>query len=122
MQPRLRGLMKRGGNGRARLFSHRRWIAIEAVLVVGLLKDWLAGQVVASGLPGAGKVLFVMAVTVGVLGGLYFFVERLTAKSVARTHAAARGFPVALPVVLVHAAILGALFLMYARSFHIDLS
>lgn len=115
-------MAKRSVGGRAQLFSHRRWIAVEAVLVVGLLKDWLAAQVVASGLPGAGKVLFVMAVTLGVLGGLYFFVEELTAKSVARTHAAARGLPVALPAVLVHAAILGALFLVYAHSLHIALT
>lgn len=90
--------------------------------MVGLLKDWLAGRVVASSLPGAGKVLFVMAVTLGVLGGLYFLVEELTAKSVARTHAAARGLPVALPSILVHAAILGALFLLYARTLRINLS
>ncbi len=106
---------------RARLFSHRRWIAVEAVLVVGLLKDWLSGRVIASSLPGAAKVLFVMAVTLGVLGGLYFIVEQLTAKSVARTHAAARGLPVGLPSVLVHAAILSILFLIYAKSLHIDL-
>lgn len=90
------------------------------MLVVGLLKDWLSGRVIASGLPGPGKVLFVMAVTLGVLGGLYLVVEQLTAKSVARTHAAARGLPIGLPSVLVHAAILGSLFLLYARTLHID--
>ncbi len=89
--------------------------------MVGLLKDWLSGRVIASNLPGAGKVLFVMAVTLGVLGGLYFIVEQLTAKSVARTHAAARVLPIGLPSILVHAAILGILFLVYARSLHIEL-
>lgn len=105
---------------RARLFSHRRWIAVEAVLVVGLLKDWLSGRVMASSLPGAGKVLFVMAVTLGVLGGLYLVVEQLTAKSVARTHSAARGLPIGMPSVLVHAAILAILFLVYARTLRVD--
>lgn len=105
---------------RAGLFSHRRWIAVEAVLVVGLLKDWLSGRVIASNLSAPGKVLFVMAVTLGVLGGLYLIVEQLTAKSVARTHAAARGLPIGVPSVLVHAAILGLLFLVYARTLNID--
>ncbi len=74
----------------------------------------------ASSLPGAGKVLFVMAVTLGVLGGLYLVVEQLTAKSVARTHSAARGLPIGMPSVLVHAAILAILFLVYARTLRVD--
>src|SRR5262249_45466243 len=109
-----REAMRKSG-GRRRLFSHRGMIAVEAVLVVGILKDLMTAVVKSSHLPNWGKVLFVMALTVGVFGGLVFFVERFTERTVASTHKAVRSLPVALPYWLVHLAVLGALFLLYAN-------
>ena len=50
------------------------------VLLGGLIKDWITSAVHASSLPSYGKVLFVMGATIGILGGLFFVLERL------RTH------------------------------------
>ena len=73
-----------------------------------------------STLPGYGKVLFVMLLTVGFFASLLFIVERLTARGVASTHKAVRSLPWPVPRALVHAAMLAALFVAYARMLAID--
>jgi len=104
---------------RPRLLSHRGLVAVEALLVCGILKDLFVGMVRTSSLTPAWKVLFVMAVTVGFFGGLFFFVERFTARTVASGHRLARGLPLVLPYWIAHAAILLALFFVYAN--HLDI-
>jgi hypothetical protein len=96
---------------RRKLFSHRNLLAVEAVLVVALLKSWIEQAIRDSTLADPGKVLFVMASTVGLLGALYYGVEALTTRSVEGAHAAMRLF---FPRLAVHAVVLFVLYLLYA--------
>jgi hypothetical protein len=100
---------------RPRLLSHRGLVAVEALLVCGIVKDLLVGMVRSSTLAPSWKVLFVMGVTVGFLGGLFFLIQRFTARTVAGGHRLARGLPLVLPYWIAHAAILTALFFVYAN-------
>lgn len=92
---------------------HRNLMAAEAVLVVGVLKSWMEVWVKASSLSNTGKVLFIMAATLGLLGGLFYSVEKLTMGSVKKTHEVMRVIP--LPYLLVHALVFAALFVLYAH-------
>jgi len=98
-----------------RWLSHRGLVAAEAVLVVGILRDVLSHAIKGSSLPNYAKVLIVMAMTVGVFGGLFFFVEKVTARTVAGTHRAVRSLTGVMPYWAVHAGILFVLFLVYAH-------
>ena len=97
-----------------RWLSHRGLVAAEALLVCGLAKDFLSAAVKSSSLAPSGKVLFVMAVTVGLFGGLFLFVERFTARTVAGGHKLARGLPFFVPYWIAHIAVLVALYFVYA--------
>ncbi len=109
-----------GGKGPlARIFSHRGLIAIEALLLMGVLKDWVFDELRKSSFPNYAKVLLVMATTIGIFGGLFFLVQRLTARGVAHTHGLAKSMPIAIPISAVHAALLFVLFLLYARMLHL---
>jgi len=101
---------KRGG-----FLSHRGLIAVEAMLVMNIVKDWLFEELRTSHFPNYAKVLFVMAATVGLFGGLFFVIERLTARGVAGTHQAVSRLPIVLPTAAVHGGLLFVLFLLYAR-------
>lgn len=100
----------------ARILSHRTLLAAEAVLLVGLAKSWLEGRLMALHVPPWSKVVFVMAATLGVLGGLILVMQKITTKGMARTHAAIRAIAVPVPYLVIHAAILFGIFLLYARS------
>jgi hypothetical protein len=91
------------------------------VLLVGVLKDFVADEVRTSALPGYGKVLFVMAATLGMLGGLYYFVEKLSQRGVETTHQAVRSLPLPFAFWMAHALLFLALFLLYAYSLEIRL-
>jgi hypothetical protein len=110
-----RGAGKRRSGG-ARWLRHKGLIAVEAMLVLGLAKDLLTDRVKASALPSYGKVLFLMAATIGVFGGLYFVLERLSTRGVEKAHEVARALPLPLPYWIVHAALLAALYYFYART------
>lgn len=97
---------------RPRWLTHRGLVAVEALLVCGLLKDFFSDAVKSSAVAPHWRVLFVMALTVGVFGGLFLFVERFTARTVAGGHRMARGV---LPYGIAHAAILVALYFVYAN-------
>jgi hypothetical protein len=109
-----------GKGALARIFSHRGLIAVEALLLMGVLKDWIFEQLRTSTFPNYTKVLLVMATTVGLFGGLFFFLQRLLARGVAHTHGLARQMPIAVPVAAVHALLLFVLFLLYARMLHLS--
>lgn len=104
---------------RSGMLSHRGLIAIEAMLLLGVVKDWIFERLVKSTFPNYTKVLLVMAVTVGLFGGLFLVVEKLTASSVVRTHQAAKRLPVAVPTLAIHGALLFVLFILYARMLHL---
>lgn len=106
---------RRAGLG-PRWLRHGSLVATEAVLIAALVKDWVNAAVLRSGgMPGWGKVLFVMGATVGILGGLYFGIERLLARGVARTHSAFGVLPLPIPGLLAHLVVLAVLFLVYAN-------
>jgi hypothetical protein len=89
-------------------------IALEAMLVMGVAKDVVTARVMSSTLPSYGKVLFLMAATVGLFGGLYVVIQRLSARSVEGAHAFARALPLPLPYWIAHIGVLVALYLLYA--------
>ncbi|MBL8863512.1 MAG: hypothetical protein JNK02_16100 [Planctomycetes bacterium] len=94
---------------------HRALIAAESVLVLGVLKDWVWRQVLASTLPSSGKVALAMLTTIGLFGGFYVLVQRLFARGVSTTHRVAGRLPLLGTTLFVHAALLYVLFLLYAR-------
>jgi len=111
---------KKSGSKRGGFFSHRGLIAVEAMLVMGIVKDWIFEELRTSHFPNYAKVLFVMATTVGLFGGLFFVIERLTARGVATTHQAARRLPFVLPTTVIHGGLLFVLFLLYARMLRLS--
>jgi hypothetical protein len=109
------GRSSKSGRYLPRWLSHRGLVAAETVLLVGILRDVLSHEIKSSGAPNYAKVLIVMAMTVGVFGGLFVFVERMTARTVAGTHKAVRSLTGVMPYWAVHAGILFVLFLLYAH-------
>jgi hypothetical protein len=97
--------------------KHRSLMATEAVLVVGLLKGLLEDWIKATDLSNWGKVLFLMAGTVGLLGGLYWLIEVLTTGGVAKAHGLLRTF--SMPYLAVHGLIFVVLFFIYAQRHHL---
>ena len=77
-------------------------------------ETYLEERSLASQLPAWSKVVFTMVLVIGLFGGLLLLIHRLTAASLARTHAVVQALPLPTPVILVHAAVFGALFLLYA--------
>lgn len=116
--PKKSGGGQKSGGARS-IFSHRGLIAIEAMLVLGVVKDVIFERVRTSDLPNYGKVLVIMAATVGLFGGLFFVIERLTARGVANTHQVLKRMPVVLPTLVIHVVLLFLLFLLYARMLKI---
>ena len=102
-------------SSRPRWLTHRGLVAVEAVLLVGVLKDVAVSLARGAAWPNYGKVLFAMAVTVGLFGGLFLFVEKTTARTVATTYKAVRTLSLVLPYWLLHVVVLAALFLLYAN-------
>jgi hypothetical protein len=109
------GRSSKSGPRLPRWLSHRGLVAAEAVLLVGILRDLVSQSIKGAALPNYGKVLLVMAMTVGVFGGLFLIVEKLTARTVAGTHRAVRSVTGVMPYWAVHAGILFVLFLVYAH-------
>jgi hypothetical protein len=98
-----------------RWFSHKGLIAIEAMLVLGLVKDVVAARVGNSTLPDYGKVLFIMAVTIGLFGGLFVIVQQLSERGIEKAHEVARALPLPFAYWLAHAALLLGLYFLYAH-------
>lgn len=94
-------------------------MAAEAVLVVGLLRSLMETWLKATDLPNYGKVLFIMAGTVGLLGGLYWLIESITSAGIQRTHTILGSL--SLPRVLVHLAVFAVLVFLYAAQQHLPL-
>lgn len=111
----MAGARKSKSSSRGGFLTHRGLVAIEAMLVMGVVKDWIFEALRTSGFPNYVKVLLVMGTTIGLFGGLFVVVERLTARGMAGTHRATRNLPVVVPTALVHGALLFLLFLQYAR-------
>ena len=97
---------------RSNVSLNTRLVAIEALLVAAWLKSLLTDAILGSGMESWIKVLVVMGMTVGLLGGVLIWLESLTHEGVRSSHKLMRGFA---PVFWIHCGVLLALFLLYAR-------
>jgi len=104
-----------------RWFSHRRLLLIELLLLVGLLEDWAERQVLAAELPDAAKVVFSMALVVGLFGGLLLLVEGSLRYGLQRTHDVVQALPLPTPLLLVHSAALFGLAWLWALQLDLSL-
>jgi hypothetical protein len=94
--------------------KHRALLTGEVILVVGVVQELIQRQMNHLGLPPYGKVLWIMACTLGVLGVLLVVVHTAVKRSLAKTHEVVQAIPVPTPLLLVHAAIYVGLFYLYA--------
>lgn len=110
---RYRISMPRNQSLATRMFTHGNLVLCETLLVANVLKEEFVGVVQRSSWDNWVKVLFVMALVVGFMGGFFVVVQRLTRDAVGRTHVALAGR--GLQRWLVHLALLTALYLLYAH-------
>ncbi len=93
-----------------------RLVAVEALLVAAWLKSLLTDAIVGSGMQSWIKVVVVMGMTIGLLGGVLIWLESLTRESVKSSHKLMRGIA---PGFWIHGGLLFLLFLLYARMLHL---
>jgi hypothetical protein len=100
-----------------RWFSHRRLVALEALLLAATAKGWLQNWVIARPeLHDALKTIFIMAMTIGLFAIILVVVDRITARGVSATHKVAQSLPVPLSLTIVHALAWLGLFVLYAHT------
>ncbi len=94
---------------------HHALLGAEAVLAVGLLQE-LGSRAVqgATTLPNWGKVVFIMIMTLGLLGGLILVLQGAVGKLIGKAYDSA---PV--PYVLMHLGAFAGLFLLYSWVFNL---
>ena len=108
-----KGSSRRQG-GRRRLITHRRMVAIEALLALGALESWAENRMMAdSHLADPVKALLAMALVVGLFGAVLLIMQRWTQASLSKTHAVVQGLPLPTPVVVVHVGVLVALYFLW---------
>ena len=93
---------------------HRALLAGEVILLVGVIQELVQRQVNSLAVPPWGKVLWVMACTLGVLGVLLLVIQAIIKRSLAKTHEVVQAIPLPMPLLLVHGALYVALFYLYA--------
>jgi hypothetical protein len=98
---------------------HRTLVAAESVLLVGVGQQLLSRQIDAVQMPNPARVLFIMASTLGVLGGMVLLARALATKGVAQTHQVAKALPIPAGTWLVHVAAFAGLFVLYAVVWHL---
>ena len=91
---------------------HRALLGAEAALLVGLAQEFGSRALQGSALPNWGKVVFIMIMTLGLLGVLVLFARGLVGKALGKTFAIAP-----LPGVLMHVGMFAGLFFLYALAF-----
>lgn len=93
---------------------HRALLTGEVILSVGVVQELIQRQVQHLTLPPYGKVLWIMASTLGVLGVLLVVIRAVVKHSLAKTHDVVQAIPLPTPLLLVHALLYVALFYLYA--------
>lgn len=93
---------------------HRALLTGEVILTVGVVQELIQRQVNHIALPPYGKVLWIMACTLGVLGVLLLVIRAVVKHSLAKTHDVVQAIPLPMPMLLVHALLYIALFYLYA--------
>ena len=91
---------------------HRALLGGEAVLLVGVLQEFGGRFVQGSTLPNWGKVLFIMIMTLGLLGGLILLLRGLVGKALGKAHDSTP-----IPGFLMHLGAFAGLFFLYAWAF-----
>ena len=104
------GAQKRGG-----ILSNHRLLAVEVVLLIAWIKSLLSDAILASGMAPWAKVLVVMGMTVGLLGGLFLFIENVTREGVKSSQKFLRGAAGGVHWLWIHGGVLLLLFILYAR-------
>ncbi len=102
------------GNGRSGWSPHRRLVGAETILVAGVVQELLQRQIKAFHWPHWGQTLWIMGCTLGMLGGVLLVLRMIAKKAVKGTHRAARRLPFPVPLLVLHAAVLAGLFVLYA--------
>jgi hypothetical protein len=103
-----------------RWMQHRALVAAEALALAGVAKYELTMYVKAlPNFPNWGKVLFLLAATVGIFGIVFVAVERLLTRSVERSGDVVKALPLPAPIVLFHLSVGVALFYLYAWVYHL---
>jgi hypothetical protein len=105
---------KKDSNWTPAWLRHRALLAGEVILVVGVIQELIQRQMNHLGLPPYGKVLWIMACTLGVLGVLLLVIQAVIKRSLAKTHQVVQAIPLPVPLLVVHALIYVALFYLYA--------
>ncbi|MCO4743832.1 MAG: hypothetical protein KC912_03525 [Proteobacteria bacterium] len=103
------------------LLSHRRLLLSETVLVLGLVQMFARDFVLTdANLPAPLRVLFGMALILGLFGGLVFYVQEQVRWSLTTTHKAVQRLPLPTPMVFVHTLVFAVLFWCYAAYWQLD--
>ncbi|MFM7281827.1 MAG: hypothetical protein ACKO32_08615 [Planctomycetia bacterium] len=100
--------------------SHRKLVAIEALLLAAWGKSQLTDAILASGMENWVKVLVVMGMTVGLFGGVLLFFESLTKSGVQHGHSFVKGFTGSGSALLVHSVVFVLLFVLYAHMLRVS--
>jgi len=100
--------------GTPKFLRHRALVTTEALLLISLVKDLLNAEVKHAAIANVWKVLFVMGVTVGLLGVLFLLIERFATSGVAKTHEVIQALPLPVPLLAIHGAALVGMFYLYA--------
>jgi hypothetical protein len=93
---------------------HRALMTGEVILTVGVVQELIQRQVNHLALPPYGKVLWIMASTLGVLGVLLLVIRAVVTHSLTKTHEVVQAIPLPTPLLLVHALVYVGLFFLYA--------
>jgi hypothetical protein len=104
-----------------RWLRHRALVTGEAILIVGVVQQLIQERIAGLSLPNWGKVLWVMASTLGALGVALVVVRIIAVKGVAKAHDVVQAIPLPTPTLLIHVLVYGGLFLLYARVWDLPL-
>jgi hypothetical protein len=104
-----------------RWLRHRALVTGEAILIVGVVQQLIQERIGSLNLPNWGKVLWVMATTMGALGVALFVVRTIAVRGVAKAHDVVQAIPLPTPTLLIHLLVYGVLFLLYARVWDLPL-
>jgi hypothetical protein len=109
-------MAKRGSSFLPAWINHRQFLTVEAVLLVAvgqeLVQRWVTAR---PDVPWWLKTGEVMVVNAGLLGGLLLLVTTVARGSLSGAAKAVRSVPLPTPLVLLHLAALGGIFVLYAH-------
>ena len=105
--------MAKPKNALRRLVSHRRLLAMEALLLVNAAVTYAENEFLATNLQNWLKVLVVMALVLGFFGALLVVIEAASKAGLAKTHDMIQKMPFPTPILLVHSCIWLGLFALY---------